>query len=142
MLFVDSPRAAVAHHKGCTLFKSGSFLASSRKLPSIWKLVSKCRRASCAITKERFVATEIVVVDRLAAERGRTFQEHPARFFRPSELVQTKTSVQETRAALRRDATKFSAESEGTVPALADHQVMKPQLQDFRDDPAMLLEWH
>src|SRR5690348_1257317 len=46
VLFALSPRAR--HHNGCMLFKSGSFLASSRKLPSIWKLVSKCRRASFA----------------------------------------------------------------------------------------------
>ena len=83
------------------------------------------------IAEQRFVATHVVVIDRFFAKDVGTGEQKSARRGRLAKLVQTKSAVKETGAALRSDPAKFSTDLISAAPAFALHEMMQAQMQNF-----------
>jgi hypothetical protein len=84
------------------------------------------------IAEKSFVAPHVVVINRLFQQGNGAGDEEIFCFGRLAQLVQTKARVQKTGAGVGRRATKLLADAQGEGPFLFLHQVMKPELQDFR----------
>ena len=83
------------------------------------------------IAEKRVVATHVVIIDRLAQQRHRAFQQKVFRLQGFAELVQAKTSVQIAGGAMRRDSANSSTNRKSTRPFLLPHQMVKPELQNL-----------
>ncbi len=84
------------------------------------------------VAEQRVVAAHVVVIDRLFQEGERAAHENFFGLRRFSELVQTKSGVKKSSAAIRGDAAKFSADGKRAQPAFAAHEMMQAQLQNLR----------
>lgn len=83
------------------------------------------------ITEQRFVATHVVVIDWFFAKNSGPSEQKFARRGCLTELVQAKSAVKETGAALRSDSAKLSADLVSAAPAFALHEMMQTQMQNF-----------
>src|SRR5437868_13077063 len=84
------------------------------------------------ISEQNVVAAHVVIIDRFLEERGWSFQQELFCLQRFSQFVQAKSSVQEPRATVGRDATELAANGEGARPLFFAHEMMETQLQDLR----------
>jgi hypothetical protein len=83
------------------------------------------------VSEQRLIATHVVIIDWLFAERGRAFEQKLFGFSGFAELMQTKTSMKKSGAALGRGAAKFATYNKRATPAFPPHQMMQAQLQNF-----------
>ena len=83
------------------------------------------------VAKERFVATHVVIIDRLLQKRDWARDQKFFRFRGFPELVETKPRVQVSRTSIGCSATKFLADAEGESPLFFPHQVMEAKLKNF-----------
>src|ERR1700736_5444045 len=84
------------------------------------------------IAEQRVVAAHVVVVNRLSQQRDRTLQQQRLCLRGLSQFIQAKSGVQITGPAVWRNLAKFAADSQRAQPTLPVHQMMKPELEDFR----------
>ncbi len=89
------------------------------------------------ITEKRVVAAHIIIINWLAQERGRPFEEKLLSLERFPELVQTEPSMEKSGAAVWRDLAKLPADCQSARPSFLPHQMMETQLEDFR----LILRW-
>ena len=89
------------------------------------------------ITEKRVVAAHIIIINWLAQERGRPFEEKLLSLESFPELVQTEPSMEKSRAAVWRDLAKLPADCQSARPSFLPHQMMETQLEDFR----LILRW-
>src|SRR5262249_20670224 len=87
------------------------------------------------VAQKRVVTAHVVVINWLAQERDRPLEEKFLRLESFSQLVQTKTGMQKPSGAMRRDPAKLATDRECARPLSLAHQMMKPQLQNFRPIP-------
>jgi hypothetical protein len=78
-----------------------------------------------AIAEQRFVTTHVVIVNGLFPQNRGTLEKKFARRGGAAELMQTKSPVEKSGAAIRRHATEFSAHPIGAPPAFALHEMMQ-----------------
>jgi len=83
------------------------------------------------ITQECFVASHVVMINGLFAERSGSTQEESFRLRRPAQFMQTKTGVEKAGGGIRQNATELSTDHEGAGPIMLPHQVMQTKLQNF-----------
>src|ERR1700748_1539674 len=83
------------------------------------------------MAEQGFVATHVVIIDRLFEERdGASDQQLPG-FGRFAELMKAKTGVEKSGSGIGCDAAKPLADAESERPFLFPHQMMKAKLKDF-----------
>src|SRR5205085_8615556 len=84
------------------------------------------------VAEQGFVATHVVIIDRLFQEGDWTGDEEIFRFRGFAELMETKTSVKKTGAGIGSDAAKCLAHAQGEGPFLFSHEMMEAELKNFR----------
>ena len=84
------------------------------------------------ITEKRVVAAHIIIINWLAQECGRAFEEKLLSLESFPELVQTEPGMEKSGAAGRRGLAKLPADRQSARPFFSPHQMMETQLQNFR----------
>src|SRR5205085_10015505 len=84
------------------------------------------------VAEQGFVASHVVIIDRLFQEGDWTSDEEIFRFGGFAELVETKTGVKKTGAGIGSDAAKSLAHAQGEGPFLFSHEMMETELKNFR----------
>src|SRR5947207_11438518 len=83
------------------------------------------------ISEQCVVTPHVVIVDRLRQQSSRALEKNLFRLGGFAEFVQTKSSMQESRAALRRNATELVTHSQCFRPSFVAHQIMQSEMQHF-----------
>ena len=133
---------SVPYNSACTALQIGIFFRDLAKVFVHLEADFQMPPRFLRMTEERFVTAEIVIVDRLATQCRRTFQEHHARLFRAAELVQTKSGMEKSRSAIGSDAAEFAAKGERALPRLAQSSGDAAAVAGLQADSATLSEWH